>query len=163
MSTQVKIEDRIEAKRLVSSWKDGGDEVVFTNGCFDILHLGHIDYLEKAKALGQRLVVGINTDRSVQSLKGEGRPVTNEYARTRLIAALGFVDLVILFEEKTPMELITLLLPDILVKGKDYEIRNIVGADIVIEHGGKVETIELVEGYSTTGIIDKLKTKKCYL
>lgn len=157
MSTQIKIKDREEAKRLVSGWKSTGDEVVFTNGCFDILHLGHIDYLEKAKALGQRLVVGINTDKSVQSLKGDGRPVVNEYARTRVIAALGFVDLVVLFEEETPLELIGLILPDILVKGKDYEISNIVGADVVIEHGGKVETIELVEGYSTTGIIDKLK------
>ena len=157
MSTQIKIKDREEAKRLVSSWKNAGDEVVFTNGCFDILHLGHIDYLEKAKALGQRLVVGLNTDQSVQLLKGVGRPVVNEYARTRIIAALGFVDLVILFEEETPLELIELILPDILVKGKDYEISNIVGAEVVIEHGGKVETIELVEGYSTTGIIDKLK------
>ena len=157
MSTQIKIKDSEEAKRLVSGWKSTGDEVVFTNGCFDILHLGHIDYLEKAKALGQRLVVGINTDKSVQSLKGDGRPVVNEYARTRVIAALGFVDLVVLFEEETPLELIGLILPDILVKGKDYEISNIVGADVVIEHGGKVETIELVEGYSTTGIIDKLK------
>jgi rfaE bifunctional protein nucleotidyltransferase chain/domain len=157
MSTQVKIKNKEEAKKLVAGWKDAGDEVVFTNGCFDIIHLGHIDYLEKAKALGQRLVVGLNTDQSVQLLKGVGRPVVNEYARTRIIAALGFVDLVILFEEETPLELIELILPDILVKGKDYEISNIVGADAVIEHGGKVETIELVEGYSTTGIIDKLK------
>ena len=157
MSTRAKVKNRDEGKKLVSGWKNAGDEVVFTNGCFDILHLGHIDYLEKAKALGQRLVVGVNTDKSVQLLKGKGRPVTNEYARTRVIAALGFVDLVILFEEETPTELIELILPDILVKGKDYEISNIVGADVVSEYGGKVETIELVEGYSTTGIIDKLK------
>ena len=157
MSTQNKIKDWTETKQIVSSWKDAGDEVVFTNGCFDILHLGHIDYLEKAKSLGQRLVVAVNTDKSVKKLKGDGRPVSDEFARARILAALSFVDLVVLFGEDTPMELIALILPDILVKGKDYEVGNIVGADVVIEHGGKVETIELVDGYSTTGIIEKLK------
>ncbi len=156
METQQKIKDWQQAKKQVSIWKDKGDEVVFTNGCFDILHLGHIDYLEKAKALGQRLVVGVNTDSSVKELKGTGRPVTDEYSRTRILAALSFIDLVVLFDEETPLELIELILPDILVKGKDYKVSNIVGADVVIEHGGKVETIELVEGYSTTGIIEKL-------
>ncbi|MCP4459728.1 MAG: D-glycero-beta-D-manno-heptose 1-phosphate adenylyltransferase [Cytophagales bacterium] len=157
MNTKFKIKDRLEAEEIVSGWKNNGDEVVFTNGCFDILHLGHIDYLEKAKDLGQHLVVAVNTDESVQKLKGEGRPVNDEYARSRILAALNFVDLVVLFGEDTPLELIELIMPDILVKGKDYKMSNIVGADVVIEHGGKVETIELVNGYSTTGIIEKLK------
>jgi len=159
MKTQDKIKDRVEAKELVSKWKDAGDEVVFTNGCFDILHLGHVDYLEKARSLGNRLVLAVNTDASVKKLKGEHRPVNSEYARARILAALNFVDLVVLFGEDTPMELIEEILPDILVKGKDYDASNIVGADVVIEHGGKVETITLVAGYSTTGIIEKLKNK----
>ena len=157
MRTEIKIKNLKEAKDQVSLWKDAGEEVVFTNGCFDILHLGHIDYLEKARSIGQRLVIGLNTDQSVSKLKGDGRPVNNEYSRARILASLSFVDLVVLFDEDTPLELISLILPDILVKGKDYDVSNIVGADIVIENGGKVETIELVEGYSTTGIIEKLK------
>jgi len=159
MKTQDKIKNRVEAKELVSKWKDAGDEVVFTNGCFDILHLGHVDYLEKARSLGNRLVLAVNTDASVKKLKGEHRPVNSEYARARILAALNFVDLVMLFGEDTPLELIEEILPDILVKGKDYDASNIVGADVVIEHGGKVETITLVAGYSTTGIIEKLKNK----
>lgn len=157
MSTKNKIKDRSAAIEIISQWKDAGEEVVFTNGCFDLLHLGHIDYLENAKMLGQRLVVAVNTDESVKKLKGEGRPINSEYARSRILASLDFVDLVVLFEEDTPLEFIELILPDILVKGKDYDVHNIVGADVVIEHGGKVETIELVDGYSTTKIIEKLK------
>jgi rfaE bifunctional protein nucleotidyltransferase chain/domain len=157
MVTKNKILDQNEAKNIISSWKDSGLEVVFTNGCFDILHLGHIDYLEHARALGDKLVVGLNSDPSVTRLKGEGRPINPEYARARILAALSFVDLVVIFGEDTPLELIRNLLPDILVKGKDYEISNIVGADIVIEHGGKVLTIDLVDGYSTTNIVQKIK------
>lgn len=159
MDTQNKIKSWSEAKGITSSWKDSGDEVVFTNGCFDLLHLGHIDYLEKAKAKGDRLVVGVNTDESVRKLKGEGRPINDEYARVRILSSLSFVDLVVLFEENTPLALIKLTLPDILVKGMDYDVSNIIGADLVVEHGGKVETIELVTGYSTTGIIEKIKSK----
>jgi len=155
--TEHKVKEREEARMLVSSWKDQGLEVVFTNGCFDILHLGHIDYLEKSREKGDRLMVAVNTDKSVKQLKGENRPVNDEVARARIIAALEFVDLVVLFGEETPMELIKQILPDILVKGNDYEVSNIIGADVVIEHGGRVETIELVDGYSTTGIIEKLK------
>ncbi len=152
-----KIANREEALQKVSDWKDQGMEVVFTNGCFDILHLGHVDYLEKARSLGDKLVLGLNSDASVKRLKGESRPVNPEQARTRILAALQFIDLVVLFGEDTPLELISYLKPDILVKGKDYEISNIVGADIVTEHGGKVETIELVDGFSTTNIIEKIK------
>jgi rfaE bifunctional protein nucleotidyltransferase chain/domain len=157
MSTAKKIVNREQAREIVQQWKDQGQEVVFTNGCFDILHLGHIDYLEKARSLGDRLVIGLNTDPSVQRLKGPQRPINSEYARARILAALSFVDLVVSFDEDTPLELITALLPDILVKGKDYDISNIVGADVVMEHGGKVETIDLVDGYSTTNIVEKIK------
>ena len=160
MSTKGKILDRPLAKKLVEQWKNAGEEVVFTNGCFDILHLGHVDYLEKAKAKGDRLVVAVNEDQSVKKLKGENRPVNDEYSRARLIASLEFVDAVTLFGEDTPFELIEELLPDILVKGNDYSISNIVGADIVLEHGGKVETIDLVEGYSTTNIVEKIRNIK---
>ena len=160
MKTEKKILSRAEAKTSVENWKNQGNEVVFTNGCFDILHLGHIDYLEKAKEKGDRLIVALNTDQSVKELKGEDRPINNEYSRARLIAALEFVDGIVLFHEETPKELIEEILPDILVKGSDYDLSNIVGADTVIDHGGKVETIDLVDGYSTTNIVDKIKSSK---
>ena len=154
--TKEKILSKDEALKAISNWKDGGEEVVFTNGCFDILHLGHVDYLEKARNLGDKLILGLNSDESVTRLKGKNRPINKEAARARLLAALEFVDAVVTFEEETPLELISFLKPDILVKGKDYEIGNIVGADIVIENGGKVETIDLVNGFSTTEIIKKI-------
>ena len=146
-----------EAKSRRSVWKQENQQVVFTNGCFDILHLGHVDYLEKARQTGTKMIVGVNADSSVRKLKGPSRPVNNEYARARILAALEFVDLVIIFEEETPLNLINELLPDILVKGDDYSIETIVGAKEVIAHGGKVTTIPLVPTYSTTNIIQKLK------
>ena len=159
MSNADKILSKNDAAVLVEKWKQAGDEVVFTNGCFDILHLGHVDYLEKAKQLGSRLVVGLNADASVKRLKGADRPLNNEYARARMLSALSCTDAVILFDEPTPLELITDIKPDVLVKGSDYTIDTIIGADIVIEHGGSVKTIDLVNGYSTTGIIDKIKSQ----
>jgi len=158
MTNADKIVSKEKAAELVDKWKQSG-EVVFTNGCFDILHLGHIDYLEKAKQLGSKLVVGLNTDASVKRLKGPDRPLNNEYARARMLAALACTDAVILFDEPTPLELITDIKPDVLVKGSDYTIDTIVGADIVIENGGSVKTIDLVNGYSTTGIIEKIKSQ----
>lgn len=149
-------QDKKALKKQIDLWKNQGFEVVFTNGCFDLLHLGHVDYLEKAKSLGDKLVVALNTDYSVKKLKGEKRPVNDEYARSRVMAALSFVDAVILFDEETPFDLISQVLPDILVKGKDYSIDNIVGANVVIENGGRVETIDLVDGYSTTKTIEKM-------
>lgn len=131
-------------------------QVVFTNGCFDILHVGHVDYLEKAASKGDKLIVALNRDASVRKLKGPTRPVNDEYSRARVIAALSFVDAVVFFSEDTPLSLIKQLLPDILVKGSDYTISNIVGADAVMENGGIVETIDLVDGYSTTNIINKI-------
>lgn len=145
-----------KAMGLLSDWKKQGT-VVFTNGCFDILHLGHVDYLEKARNLGQKLVVGLNTDASVQRLKGKTRPITDEMSRARVMASLSFVDAVILFDEDTPLELISYLKPDILVKGNDYTVETIVGADVVMKNGGKVETVPLVNGYSTTNVIEKIK------
>ncbi len=154
--TSDKIVEIDKAESVISDWKEHGKKVVFTNGCFDLVHLGHIDYLEKARAKGDKLVIGLNTDASVRRLKGEKRPLVNEYARLRMMAAFAFVDLVILFDEQTPLELIKHLKPDVLVKGKDYSIENIVGAVEVLANGGTVETIDLIEGYSTTQIINKI-------
>lgn len=160
MSTQNKITDLESLLNQVASWKSSGLKVVFTNGCFDIIHLGHIDYLEKASNLGDKMIVALNTDASVANLKGPQRPVVNEEARTRMMAAFEFVDAVLLFNEETPLRLIEAIKPDILVKGSDYLTENIVGAEIVIKNGGKVETVDLVEGYSTTNIIEKIKKLK---
>jgi rfaE bifunctional protein nucleotidyltransferase chain/domain len=157
VSTQYKICELAEAQQLRNTWKLAGEQVVFTNGCFDILHLGHVDYLEKARQTGTKMIVAVNSDASVRILKGPERPVNSEYARARIIASLQFVDLVIVFHEETPLELINSLLPDILVKGDDYSLETIVGAKEVIAAGGQVKTIPLVPSYSTTGIIQKLK------
>lgn len=159
-NTSNKIVTWAQAKDQTDSWKIEDQQIVFTNGCFDIVHLGHIDYLEKAKAKGSKLVVGLNTDESVNILKGPSRPLVDEYARCRMMAAFEFVDLVVLFNEPTPLELISHLLPNILVKGNDYTVAQIVGAQQVINNGGRVETIELVQGYSTTKIIDKILNQK---
>jgi len=156
--TAQKILSQEALAQQVKKWQAQGEKVVFTNGCFDIVHLGHIDYLEKARALGDRLVVGINTDTSVKRLKGESRPVIEEYARLRMIAALAFVDAVCLFDEDTPKSLIEKISPDILTKGSDYTPENIVGADFVVAKGGEVKTIDLVEGFSTSKIIAKIKS-----
>lgn len=157
ITTEQKIQTPNNAAAQVRTWHADGQKVVFTNGCFDIVHLGHIDYLEKARALGHKLVLGLNTDASVSRLKGASRPVVNEYARARMMAAFAFVDTVILFDEPTPLALIQTIRPDILVKGDDYSLENIVGADFVISNGGEVKTISLVPGYSTTALIEKIK------
>ncbi|GAB3554485.1 D-glycero-beta-D-manno-heptose 1-phosphate adenylyltransferase [Spirosoma fluminis] len=155
--TESKILSRAEAIRQADQWRAEGQRIVFTNGCFDIVHLGHIDYLEKARSLGDRMILGLNTDASVSCIKGPLRPVVNEYARARLMAALQFVDAVTLFSESTPLELIEAVRPDILVKGNDYTIDTIVGADFVLARGGKVETVALIPGYSTTRLIERIK------
>ena len=140
-----------------TKWKADKKQIVFTNGCFDIIHLGHVDYLEKARHKGDVLVVGLNSDGSVRRIKGAERPVFDEHTRSRLLAAMAFVDAVIIFEDETPYQLIKTIKPDILIKGKDYSISNIVGADLVLNNGGKVLTIDLVEGYSSSKIINKIK------
>lgn len=161
-----KIVDRQTAVRRINAWRLKGDQVVFTNGCFDILHRGHVSYLAQAATLGNKLVLAINTDNSVRRLgKGDDRPVNDEVSRAIVAAGLGFVDLVVSFDEDTPYELIKLLTPDILVKGGDYSEEQedsnapdyIVGSDIVRASGGQVKTIPLVDGFSTTSIIQKLK------
>lgn len=151
-----KIVSRDGAAAMVNSWKSQGLKVVFSNGCFDIVHAGHVDYLSKARNLGDKLIIGLNSDDSVRRLKGKGRPVQDENARAALLAAFSFVDAVVVFDEDTPFELISTLIPDILVKGSDYSVENIVGADVVLKNGGKVETIDFLEGYSTSSIIDKI-------
>lgn len=157
MESKDKIVSREELAQKVRQWQSEGKKVVFTNGCFDILHIGHVDYLEKARQLGDKLVLGLNTDASVSRIKGPQRPIVQENSRSRVIAALGFVDAVSFFDEETPKEMIEAVKPDILVKGNDYLAENIVGADFVVKNGGKVMTIPLVEGYSTTNIITKIK------
>lgn len=146
-----------QAKIAVKTWKNNQQCVVFTNGCFDILHLGHIDYLEKAKLKGDKLIIGLNSDNSVKKLKGNQRPFNSIIARSRMLAAIQFVDLVIEFDEDTPLMLIESLLPDVLVKGGDYTKQNIVGANSVLTTGGSVEVIEFTDGYSTTKLINQLK------
>ncbi|QJD97501.1 D-glycero-beta-D-manno-heptose 1-phosphate adenylyltransferase [Mucilaginibacter robiniae] len=152
-----KISNLPELKTTVSNWQQQGLKVVFTNGCFDLLHTGHITYLAKAAEMGDKLILGLNADASVKRLKGESRPVNPQDSRALLLAALFFIDAVVLFEEDTPHNLITILLPDLLVKGGDYTIDNIVGASEVIANGGEVKTINFVEGYSSTSIIQKIK------
>ena len=151
--------DLPQLRELVAFWRQQGQRIVFTNGCFDILHKGHIMLLHEAAAQGDRLVVAINADSSVRRLKGETRPVQDERSRALLIAALQDVDAVIIFEEDTPLRLIEALLPDVLVKGSDYAVKNVVGADIVQARGGRVHLARLQDGYSTTGICRKLSGK----
>lgn len=145
-----KLQNWETAQKQVATWQQLGEEVVFTNGCFDLLHYGHIYYLAEAANLGNRLVVGLNADASIQRLKGEHRPIKEQWSREHLLASLAFVDLVVVFEQDTPLELISLLLPDVLVKGGDWQPKDIVGSDIVLENGGKVQSLAFVEGYSTT-------------
>ncbi len=146
-----------EAKEQVKAWQNAGNRVVFTNGCFDLIHLGHVDYLEKARMLGDKLVLGLNSDDSVSRFKGPERPLQDQVSRARVLAAMQFVDLVVFFNDDTPLNLISALLPDILVKGSDYLADNIVGADVVKKNGGVVKTIDFVPGYSTTRIVEKIK------
>ena len=137
-------------------FKQDNRKLVFTNGCFDILHRGHTDYLARAASLGDFLVLGLNTDKSIRNIKGDSRPIMDEYSRAFVLASLMFVGVVILFDEDTPFELIKFIQPDILVKGSDYKEEDIVGADIVKAKGGSVITIDLVPGFSTTTIINKI-------
>jgi len=156
---QSKILDAEALKKQVMLWRFKGLKIVFTNGCFDILHLGHVDYLAKASDEGDVLVVGVNTDRSTQNLKGPGRPINDQVQRSMLLASLHFVDAVVLFDEETPYELIRAVQPDVLIKGSDYEAEKIVGYDVVKARGGQVKTIDLVPGYSTTAIEQKIRGK----
>jgi len=141
----------------VEQWKAIGNKVVFTNGCFDIIHRGHIEVLARTADLGEKLIIGLNSDQSIQKLKGEDRPIIDEQSRAILLAALSFVDAIVLFSEDTPLKLISTLLPDVLAKGGDYEIETIVGHEIVHKNGGKVKLVPFLDGFSSTTIIDKIK------
>jgi D-glycero-beta-D-manno-heptose 1-phosphate adenylyltransferase len=150
-----------ELIKLRTQWKQLGKKVVFTNGCFDIIHRGHVEYLTKAKALGDVLIVGMNTDASVRRLKGPQRPVVEQDDRAFVLAALRVVDYVCLFDEDTPYELIKAVVPDILVKGSDWSVDKIVGKDIVEATGGIVQTIDFIPNRSTTTIIQKIAKSGC--
>jgi D-glycero-beta-D-manno-heptose 1-phosphate adenylyltransferase len=153
-----KIVQREEAFRIVNGQRLKGRKIVFTNGCFDILHPGHVDYLTQARDLGTYMVLGLNTDHSVKRLnKAPNRPVNEETSRAQVLAAIACVDLIVLFNEDTPLELITYLKPDVLVKGNDWGLEKIVGYKEVKAYGGQVCTIPLLEGFSTTRLIEKLK------
>jgi rfaE bifunctional protein nucleotidyltransferase chain/domain len=155
-----KIQPLAALKTMVLAWQKEGKKIVFTNGVFDLLHIGHVTYLAKAAELGDKLIIGLNADSSVKRIKGDSRPINDQSSRAALLASLFFVNGVVLFEEDTPFNLITSLMPDILVKGADYTIDNIVGAKEVISNGGEVKTITFVEGYSSTSIIKKIKERE---
>jgi D-glycero-beta-D-manno-heptose 1-phosphate adenylyltransferase len=158
-SLKKKLPDSAELKRRISQWKSEGKTIAFTNGCFDILHAGHIESLSQAAELADYLVVGLNADASVKKLKGEGRPVNNQASRAMVMASLALVDAVVIFEEDTPLELIKMVQPDYLVKGGDYKVEDIAGAKEVIEAGGKVVINPIVQGFSTTGTIEKIRSR----
>jgi len=162
MSFHKQLTDKIVSKevaaRAINGFRLKGRKIVFTNGCFDILHPGHVDYLTQARDLGTCLVLGLNTDDSVKRLnKAPNRPVNSETARAHVLSGLACVDLIVLFNEDTPLELITFLKPNVLVKGNDYKAEDVVGGDFVKSTGGEVVTIPLLEGFSTTKLIEKIK------
>lgn len=152
-----KIQSWDQARQTVDKWESQGHKIVFSNGCFDLVHKGHVDYLARARDLGDKLIIGLNSDASVSQLKGHRRPVVDEKSRAFLMAGFAFVDMVVIFGEETPYELIKLLQPDVLVKGKDYKPEEIAGYDVVQAKGGEVITVELVDGYSTSALIERIK------
>lgn len=161
MNNIAKIQNKIQTRDsivvLLAQWEQQKKKIVFTNGCFDLLHRGHIEYLSKAADLGDVLFIGVNTDASVRKLKGNKRPLQDEYSRLLILGALNFVDALILFDEETPYELISLVQPHVLVKGADYKPEDIVGYDIVKARGGEIKTIEFLPGFSTSAIEQKIK------
>ena len=140
--------------------RQSGSRVVFTNGCFDVLHTGHLHLLQRARALGDLLIVGINSDQSVKRLKGNDRPLIGENERAELLAALSCVDYVTVFSERTPLRVITAVNPDVLVKGADYSVSDVVGRNVVEQRGGRVELVPLLPGFSTTGLVESIKQKR---
>jgi len=154
-----KLKGILPLARILQGLRSKGRRIVFTNGCFDILHPGHVAYLEKASRMGDILVVGLNSDASVRAIKGKTRPINNEDDRAYVLSALGFVDYVTVFGEATPELLIKKLKPDVLVKGGDWKIRDIVGGDFVKSRGGRVANIKFVKGYSTSSLLEKMRKK----
>ncbi len=157
---QSKIIDRNELIPHLSRWRFQSKKIVFTNGCFDLLHLGHIDYLAKAAEEGDLLIIGLNSDSSTRALKGPNRPINGQKQRAMVLASMQFVNAVVLFDDSTPLELIRQIQPDILIKGGDYKPEEIVGFDIVKAKNGIVKTIEFLPGYSTTYIEEKIRSAK---
>ena len=164
MSHYQKIKNKIiehqQLNDLIANWKQNGESIVFTNGCFDIIHQGHVDYLAKAADKGTKLIIGVNTDSSVSRIKGPKRPIQDEYSRMMILAAMEFVDALVLFDEETPINLINQVVPAVLVKGSDYKPEEIVGYDTVINNGGSVETIDFLPGFSTSSIEMKIQNSK---
>ena len=143
--------------RNIDQWKNENKKIVFTNGCFDLIHLGHIELLARSSDLGDVLIIGVNSDSSIQKLKGENRPIIEEDSRVKQLAALEFVDAIVLFHEDTPQKLIEKIKPDVITKGGDYKAENVVGNEVVTQKNGQVVIIPLTQGYSTTSILEKIK------
>ena len=157
-----KIKTQKELKRTIAYLRKQGKKIVFTNGCFDILHYGHIKYLQDAKGLADVLVLGLNSDSSVKKIKGLARPINKQLDRARVLSALSCVDYLTIFSEDTPLRLIRLIQPDVLVKGGDWQTETIVGADFVKARGGKVLAIPYIKGYSTTKLINKIRSPRLF-
>ena len=148
-----------DLRKKLDFWRQNGDKIVFTNGCFDLIHLGHIEVLARSADLGDRLIIGVNTDKSIKNIKGKNRPIIKEDSRVKQLAALAFVDAVILFNEPTPNKIIHHINPDIITKGGDYKTKEVVGYETVIQNNGRVVIIPLTKGYSTTSILNKIKNE----
>ena len=151
------IKSSLDLQKTIKTWKKNNQKIVFTNGCFDILHLGHIKILSESKRLGDKLVVGLNNDESVKILKGKNRPVNNNYQRSMMLAALSFVDLIVFFEEETPYNLIKLVMPNVITKGGDYEEKDVIGGDLILSMGGEINIIPLLPNLSSSKLIRKYK------
>ena len=148
-----------DLSKIINEWRLNGDKIVFTNGCFDLIHLGHLEILARSADLGDKLIVGINSDESIKKIKGNSRPIIEEDSRAKQLAAIEFIDAVILFNEDTPYNLINILKPDVLTKGGDYKKNDIVGNQLINKEQGEVVIIPLTQGYSTTSILEKIKNE----
>jgi len=152
-----KIYSLLDLKTQSDKWKKNGEKIVFTNGCFDLVHRGHLEVLANTADLGDRLIIGLNSDSSIKDLKGENRPIIDETSRAILLASLQFVDAIVFFTEETPHKLIETLVPDVLAKGGDYKIKEIFGNEVVLENGGEVILVPFIDGFSSTNIVEKIK------
>jgi rfaE bifunctional protein nucleotidyltransferase chain/domain len=152
-----KIYSLSDLKIQSDKWKENGEKIVFTNGCFDLVHRGHIEVLANTADLGDKLIIGLNSDSSIKELKGENRPIMDEISRAILLASLQFVDAIVFFSEETPYKLIETLVPDVLAKGGDYKVTEIAGNEVVLENGGEVILVPFIDGFSSTNIVEKIK------
>ena len=152
-----KIYSLSDLKTQSDTWKENGMKIVFTNGCFDLVHRGHVEVLANTADLGDRLIIGLNSDSSIKDLKGENKPIIDETSRAILLASLQFVDAIVFFSEETPHKLIETLVPDVLAKGGDYKVTEIAGHEVVLENGGEVILIPFIDGFSSTNIVEKIK------